>query len=88
MMTTERIVLIEETEGNDVSLQVKCVMCGEFHEVVVTKESLAEFQSPNRRNIQDVFPYLSPSDRELLLTNICPNCWTKMFGDDEFDDEF
>jgi len=32
--------------------------------------------------IQDAFPYLNSSERELLLSGICPSCWDKMFKED------
>lgn len=30
--------------------------------------------------IQDALPYLSPDDREMLISRTCPTCWTKTFG--------
>ena len=34
------------------------------------------------RNIQDIFPDLEPEWREMFISNMCPNCWKKTFGDD------
>lgn len=33
--------------------------------------------------IQWAFPYLSPDEREMILTDICGDCWDKMIGSDE-----
>jgi hypothetical protein len=33
----------------------------------------------DRRNIQDIFPYLTADEREMLLSHTCPKCWAEMF---------
>jgi hypothetical protein len=33
--------------------------------------------------IQDAFPEMTADDREMLKTGTHPECWEKMFGDDE-----
>lgn len=38
--------------------------------------------------IQDAFPELSPSERELLMTGICNKCWPSEDDDDWDEDEF
>lgn len=66
-------------------LNVDCRMCHKTHTLKVRVEDYITFDSPNRPHIQDCFPYLSPAERELLISGICPECWTKLFGgeDDE-----
>ena len=32
--------------------------------------------------IQDAFPYLTPEDRELLVSATCNDCWKAMFGEE------
>ena len=34
--------------------------------------------------IQDCFPYLSPEDREFIMSGITPEEWKSMFPDDDF----
>jgi hypothetical protein len=34
-------------------------------------------------NVQDAFPYLNAEEREMLISRICPTCWTKLFGEEE-----
>ena len=78
------------SERNTV-LTVKCNMCGSVKAIYVREEDYDEFCSPDRRNIQDVFPYLSAEERELLLSHTCNECWNKMFSfeeEDEDDEEF
>ncbi len=33
--------------------------------------------------IQDAFPYLNANQRELIKTGIHPECWDKMFGNED-----
>ena len=35
------------------------------------------------KHIQEVFPELSPDDREFLISGITPEEWTEAFGEDE-----
>ena len=66
-------------------LKVSCRRCKKTHTLKVRVEDYMTFDSPNRPHIQDIFPYLSPAERELLISGICPICWDEMFGgeDDE-----
>ena len=66
-------------------------MCGKTYAVYVTAESFEEFSSPNRRHIQDIFPYLNADERELLISNTCAKCWDDMFAvydEEDYDDEY
>lgn len=45
----------------------------------ITEEQWAEWNSPNRRVIQKVFPNLHPDQREFLLTGYTPEDWNEMF---------
>jgi hypothetical protein len=45
----------------------------------VTKEQLEELASPSRRLIQDIFPQLTPSQREFLQTGYTDEDWDKLF---------
>lgn len=69
---------------------VTCKLCGEDHYILVYREDYAEYAfSPNRRHIQDIFPYLEDYERELLISGICNDCWAEMFSlyDEEGFDE-
>ena len=74
------------TNERNVTLVVKCEVCGEYHELAVTEESFLEYMSPNRRHIQDIFPYLSNEERELLISGTCSKCWAEMFSAFEEED--
>ena len=70
-------------------LKVQCRMCRKTHSLMVGIEDYFMFyfmfDMPNRPHIQDIFPYLTPAERELLISGICGECWQKLFGgeDDE-----
>lgn len=38
--------------------------------------------------IQGALPDLTPNEREMLMTGICPECWDKMFADGEAEEWF
>lgn len=68
-------------------VEKKCSFCGKSYEIAVNAKDWAEFNSPNRRNIQEVFPYLTPAEREMFISGMCEECWDKMFSFDEEDEE-
>lgn len=53
----------------------------------VTIDQMNEFISSDRRHIQDIFPNLSPPEREFILTGITPEQWTETFGSPEDDED-
>ena len=77
----------ERWNERNVVLTVRCRMCGNTKAIYVTEESWEEYNSPNRRLVQEIFSYLSAEDRELLISNTCNECWNKMFSFEEEDDE-
>ena len=70
-----------------ITVYVSCHVCREDIELHVYEKDVEEYMSPNRRHIQDIFPYLSAPERELLLSHICPDCWHDMFDDDNEEEE-
>ena len=68
-------------------LRVSCRMCRKTHTLKVRVEDYFTFDSPNRPHIQDIFPYLSPAERELLISGTCEECWNKMFPPEPDEDE-
>jgi hypothetical protein len=54
-------------------IETTCPICQSNHDVVVEVAALHKWQSGAL--IQDAFPMLSASERELLITGICDNCW-------------
>ena len=73
---------IQQTDyPNDVTvLEISCPWCGKISELKVStkvwRDGLNAYK--NGALIQNAWPTLSPSDRELILTGICDTCWNKM----------
>ncbi len=68
-------------------LKVTCVMCHKTITLMVRVEDYFTFDMPNRPYIQDIFPYLSPEERELLLSGICGDCFHSMFDSIDSDED-
>ena len=72
-------------EERNYEIRVTCVHCKREFVLKVRVEDYLLYDMPNRPHIQDIFPYLTPAERELLISNTCNECWQKMFSflDDE-----
>lgn len=75
------------TEERTATMVVRCRMCNTDYELKVREEDAHEYFNHSRRHIQDIFPYLSPAERELLISQTCSECWDKMFGTDEDEED-
>lgn len=53
-------------------------------EIPMTKDQYIEWAERGGL-IQEVFPELSPDDREFLMTGITPREWEEVFGDEDED---
>lgn len=63
---------------------VRCVHCNENYDVWVDPADLAAWSEGEL--IQDVLDYLTPGERELLMSGTCDACWDKLFPPDETDE--
>ena len=72
---------ISTIDADNVRLETVCPLCGQKWGVTMEREKaekgLEELQT---KLIQDVFPDMAASDRELFITGTCPKCWKDMFG--------
>ena len=71
----------------DYEVEVYCVHCEQRFVLKVRFEDYLKYCSPNRPHIQDIFPYLTPAERELLISQTCDKCWKKMISFLEEDEE-
>ena len=62
-------------------IAITCPICGDTNYVSVQSEDWYAYV--NGELVQNAFPYLSPDDTELLISGICPTCWTDTFGEDD-----
>ena len=68
-----------------VEMCITCRVCGETKIVPVKEKDYLTYMSPKRPYIQDIFPYLTPAERELIISQTCAECWDNMFKEDEDD---
>jgi len=65
---------------------VTCKYCGITYQILADREDLDSWMNGNRY-IQDLLAYLSPAERELLISGTCDNCWNQMFPEVDEDEE-
>lgn len=63
-----------------VSFDIKCKMCGVSHKISVFKKDFEEWNMGTDKIVQDVFPYLTINQRELLISGVCGRCFDKMIN--------
>lgn len=63
----------------------KSIITGQVAEMdlPVTEQQMEEFAKPGRRLVQDIFPELSPEQREFLMTGITPAEWEQHMKEEE-----
>ncbi|NDG31909.1 hypothetical protein EB118_17775 [bacterium] len=71
------MVAINE-DVSDTVLSVRCNMCSADHVIFVKMHDYIEWKN-GAGFIQDLMPYLSNADRELLISGTCGPCFDSMF---------
>ena len=61
--------------------QHKCPFCARITVVEVSETALVAYL--NGELAQNAFPDLPASEREVIISGLCPACQAKMFGNDE-----
>lgn len=56
----------------------ECPICGQYHEVLVYEDDYEAWVNGDLL-AQEAFPYLTASERKILISGICPVCWVHMF---------
>ena len=64
------------------TLNITCRTCGTPYAIVVPTDAYEAWQNRTML-IQDAFPDLSPSEREMLITASCGPCFDEIFADFE-----
>lgn len=70
---------MEKVEGNK-NIYVNCEYCGKEFLININSEDLFKWQ--NGSFIQDVFDYLTPSERELIISGTCNDCFDKLYKEE------
>jgi hypothetical protein len=59
------------------------MVCRKFSPVILDGSDYFRYFIQGKDDVQTIFPYLDASQREVLITGIHPNCWTKLMGEEE-----
>ena len=60
---------------------IKCRECQQIKFVEASEDGVKKWQQGEL--IQRALPELTAEEREMLISRICPECWNKMFKEDE-----
>ena len=75
-----------------ITLNQKCSCgCGYTSSIKIEEDKYNQYiNAPRFYNIQDMFPELTPGEREFFfLSHICPECWDKLMKeDDDINEEY
>ena len=59
-----------------ITLYTNCPFCGKRQYVTVEQEDYDKYVDGELA--QNAFPYLTPAEREIIISGICDECWNKM----------
>ena len=82
-ITKRNVIIIIESEREVIIMRIDisiiCPFCREDHAVEV---NLAQYEAwQNGELIQNAMPDLTPTEREQLISSLCPKCQAEMFGE-------
>jgi hypothetical protein len=60
-------------------IYTRCRYCGASHDIEVGAEDWAAWKGG--AYAQTAFPYLSTEQREMLISQTCDGCWSRIFGE-------
>lgn len=63
---------------NTFKIENICVFCGRSHFVDVPQKEWLRYVETNEK-IQVALPMLTPTEREQIISSICPTCQKKIF---------
>lgn len=79
-MTINKI-LIEPVTSGGVIAKTRCAMCGQLQTIDIPKsevEGFLNWYNGGPIKIQDACPTVTPSKREVLISGVCPCCFSLM----------
>lgn len=71
--------------NRDLYLNVQCRQCREIVALDVNEQDFAAWH--RGLSVQHAMPYLTPGEREILISNICEPCFDAIFSSDESESE-
>ena len=65
---------------NPLVIKTTCPECHKVHQITVEKQDYFNWLQ-RKGSVQTIFHYLTPSERELLISGICDTCWNNLMCD-------
>ena len=62
----------------NLTITLQCPFCGDYHKVSMNETTYYNWCSGEL--IQNAMPDMTPTEREQLISGLCPNCQEKIFG--------
>ena len=62
----------------DLPVDIQCHICGRWQNILVNREDMQDWLSGSMP-IQTALDYLSPSEREILISQTCGDCFDELF---------
>jgi len=64
---------------------ITCDLCKQEYNILAKEQDMFDWLSGDKY-IQDALDYLSPAERELLISRVCDTCWKQLYGEDYQDE--
>ncbi len=87
MRKPSKIEDVRETGG--VRLTYACPFCGKETVIELNLDETLDLSSglANHRHVQDIFPNMDATNREVMVSGICPKCQDEYFKEDPEEEE-
>lgn len=72
------MIMSKGKNDKSVCINIICKECGDHHKVEVSFEDLVEKYLKGAL-VQEAFPYLTASERELIISDTCGMCYDKRY---------
>lgn len=60
-------------------ISIKCNQCEKVFHFIITEEQYKQYIN-NEGLVQNIFPEIQAEYRELFISQICPDCWNRIFS--------
>lgn len=68
--------------GVPIELDINCMMCKRDQHLVVGSDDIKRFNGGQYAQV--AFDYLTPAQREVIISRVCPECWDRVMGEEEY----
>jgi|TARA_B100001094_G_scaffold260310_1_gene260724 hypothetical protein len=70
--------MVSAIDNRTFSMNCECKICGTWQTIILNKKDFEDWDNGDKY-IQDALHYLTASERELLISQTCNDCWKKFW---------